>query len=265
MSANKKIDFRKGRNSRIRTADAKKAILDTLSQGDVPFEVIRTKTGLSRPALASNLKWLHKHRMVKRRVEQTDYRVKPYSITDLGRQCLAKQNYIKNIEAMGSSLSGEDAMGLLRESVATLLTLVTSSSMLKIHKSEVAINDKMTGNDQTIPVTCVNQVDENIIFPVLSEKARRILTNCFHGDIDFQSVDGKPVGLAEALREILEAVNMVAESKDVASERLKNLPKLTFTFRFDSSNLILQHEFIEMGEDDFLKENLGRVLLRNKI
>jgi DNA-binding MarR family transcriptional regulator len=262
-SKNKQRDFRKGNTASARTRQAKHAILQVLSlDGEAIFKVLMKKTGLSRPALASNLSWLMTHLCISRRIGKEDRREKHYSLTNEGQKLLAKWNYLEKVDTT-ETLTAEEVMGILQDSVSTLLTLVTSSPVLDISHSEITVEDKETKLNRTVPITCVGQID-NVTMPALSERARKILTNCLSSDVDFESVDKKPVGMAEGLRELLEAVNMVADLRNVDVERLKKVPILTFTFRFNRDDLIQQYEFIKNGEDDFLKDDADHPVLSGK-
>lgn len=90
----------------------------------------------------------------------------------------------------------------------------------------------------------------DIAVPALSEKERQILTNCLRVSVDSRTVDNKPAGLVNSLRELLESVKMVATSKDVDVDRLKKLPNLTFLFQFSRDKLVEEYELIKDGEYD---------------
>jgi DNA-binding MarR family transcriptional regulator len=230
--------------------------------GEAIFKVLMKKTGLSRPALASNLSWLKDHQCISLRIDEEDHRKKHYFLTNEGQKLLAKWNFLEKVDTT-ETLTAEEVMGILQDSISTLLTLVTSSPVLDISQRETTVEDEETKLSHTEPITCIRRID-NVTMPALSERARKILTNCLNSYVDFESVDKKPVGKAEGLKELLEAVNMVADLKNVDIERLRRVPTLTFTFRFNRDNLIQQYELIKKGEDDFLKENPDHLVFLGK-
>ena len=277
-STKEKRDFRKGNDAKKRTEEAKQIILNVLSREEAIFKVLIAKTGLSRPALTSNLEKLNNEAYVKWRPDPNDHRKGIYSITDDGRKSLAKLNYLKRWEPI-ESVSVDEGMEIIKELIATTLSLLTlnarvidnlgdnviakneknpaslTSPPFPIRHDHIAVKDKRPSGSLSKVSFRLGQCDDNVVLPALSERGRQVLGGCLEDSVDHRTVDDEPIGLVEAIGELLEAINMVTAMKSVDIERLKRLPNLKFTFRFNRDKLIQQYEFFK-NNPDFLKSDL---------
>lgn len=98
-----------------RKTDCRKAIIDALTQGKKTFGNLLGETQMSRSTLAFHLKEMHKKGQVEREKDREDYRITHYSLTELGRGELRRQ---ENIGALVSAKflfpSPEEVEGLGR-------------------------------------------------------------------------------------------------------------------------------------------------------
>lgn len=232
-----KKDYRKGTRPSVRKTDAQNAVRRALSKGEATFGNLLQKTGLSRPALASNLKELHVVGQVERKTDNQDYRITHYSLTAKGIQAYKKQTDLESIED-SEVLSLGDVVGIIKKSMMQWMNVVTY-----IYDSpQLRISDEDPRKNPNAPTYVIERKDKEL-FPELGEEEREILGRCLTFSFYAQTPEDKKIDLLPALKELLKQVKSVASSESIDVPRIKKLPNLTFIFQFKSDKLIEQYEY----------------------
>ncbi|MEM0357500.1 MAG: MarR family winged helix-turn-helix transcriptional regulator [Candidatus Bathyarchaeia archaeon] len=201
-------DFRRGNSASRRTDEAMNAIREVLSQGATTFGVLLEQTGLSRRALASNLKRLLKKGEIKRWVDEKDRRLRYYSLDELG-WIRYKQQKITQL--------------LMGENVSPLEGIMTT------------IAEYITAALRAAIEVCKQQ---GYKLPRLTKDEECIFLNCLHGEIYALGNSNKRVAFWKALTEYLTITKIISERKDVDVRLLKELPDIIFEFKISGDRLI---------------------------
>jgi len=211
-----KIDFRKGNRASQRTAEAMNAIREVLSQGNATFGVLLEKTGLSRRALASNLKRLLKMGELKRCVDEKDHRKRYYSLEDYGWERYRQQK-VSQILRQTELASLSFIMDVIVEYVAA--ALIAESKVIELEG---------------------HMLGKSGMLPKLTEYEKALFISCFRGRA--YARNNENVGFHEALQKFLAMIKLVAERKDINIKLLKGVPDIVFEFRFSKDVLIEKYE-----------------------
>jgi len=235
VAERKRIDFRIGNRASQRTAEAMNAIREVLSQGDATFGVLLEKTGLSRRALASNLKRLVKMGELKRWVDEKDRRVMHYSLEDLGWERYRQQKVSQVLRQTESTPLGF-IMGVIVEYVAA--ALIAASRVTELERYMKDKGDKL---------------------PKLTKVEEAMFLGSLQGRIYACNNKNENVGLFEALKEFLAMTKLVIARKDINLELLKGLPNIIFTFEFSRDKFIELCQNLQKAGKIVLTEDFIRV------
>jgi DNA-binding MarR family transcriptional regulator len=222
VEKDRKKDFRRGNRASQRTAEAMNAIREVLSQGDATFGVLLEKTGLSRRALASNLKRLVNVGELKRWVDEKDHRVRYYSLTDYGWERYRQQKVsqiLKRTELTPLSF----IMDVIVEYVAA--ALIAESKVIELE-------GHMWGKGGMLPK--------------LTEYEKALFISCFQGRAYARNSEN--VGFHKALQKFIGMIKLVAERKDINLKLLEGVPDIVFEFRFSKDVLIEKYENLKKPE-----------------
>lgn len=203
-----KRDFRFGRGAVQRTIEAMNAIREALSYGDATFGVLLERTGLSRRALASNLKRLLEKGEIKRWVDKKDRRLRYYSLDDLGWRQYRQQK-------VAQFLRGKD-VAPLEGVMTTIVEYITAAltAAIEIYKRQ------------------------GYKLPQLTRDEECIFLSCLHGEIYALDNNNERVEFWKVLAEYLAVTKIISERKDVDIRLLEELPDIIFEFKFGRDRLI---------------------------
>jgi DNA-binding MarR family transcriptional regulator len=231
----KKIDFRRGNRASQRTEEAMNVIREVLSRGDATFGVLLEKTGLSRRALASNLKRLVKMGELRRWVDEKDRRVRHYSLEDLGWERYRQQK-VSQILRHTELTPLEFIMDVIVEYVAS--ALIAASKVTELERHMERKGDKL---------------------PKLTKVEEAMFLGSLQGRIYACNNKNENVGLFEALKEFLAMTKLVIARKDINLELLKGLPNIVFTFEFSKEKFIELCQHLQKAGRIGLTEDFIRV------
>jgi DNA-binding MarR family transcriptional regulator len=208
------------------------AIREVLSQGDATFGVLLEKTGLSRRALASNLKRLVKMGELKRWVDEKDHRKRYYSLEDYGWERFTQQKVSQKLRQTELASLGF-IMDVIVEYVAA--ALIAESKVIELEG---------------------HIVGKSGMLPKLTEYEKTLFVSCFRGRA--YARNNENVGFHEALQKFLAMIKLVAERKDIDIKLLKGVPDIVFEFKFSKDVLIEKYENLKKAgkissTQDFLR------------
>jgi DNA-binding MarR family transcriptional regulator len=210
-----KKDYRKYGPS-YRKIKAQNMIRDALIKGEKRFSELLVETGLSRPALWSNLVELEEKGEIESKVDSSDLRVKHYFLTEKGINAYKRQ---KDLEHLSSFKYFPCSMGEFIQSMGALFRDFMFAYGYAV--------------DRAYP-------DETI--PRLKEESQNILAKCvtfsFYFEEDLGEDENPYQVFRQTLKEYAQAAASVASSHDVDVEQLKRLRNLLFAFKLDKERLI---------------------------
>jgi len=229
------IDFRIGNRASRRTEEAMNVIREVLSQGDATFGVLLKKTGLSRRALALNLKRLVKMGELKRWVDEKDHRKRYYSFEDYGWERYRQQKVSQILRQAELTPLGF-IMDVIVEYVAA--ALIAASKVTELERHMKGKGDKL---------------------PKLTKVEEAIFLGSLRGRIYTCNNKNENVGLFEALKEFLAMTKFVVARKDINLELLKGLPDIVFVFEFSRDKFIELCQHLQKAGKIGLTEDFIRV------
>jgi DNA-binding MarR family transcriptional regulator len=245
-------DYRMGNSADKRTVEAQSAIREALKRGRETFGDLRIETGLSRPALATNLKKMYKSGEVERKTDSNDYRITRYSMTVKGGQAYEKQKDLESLKDM-EVLSMTGLMNIIKGSMTNLIDAVTyvyESPQLVVslgdQKKQIEGPPKLLINvsDQKKQIEGKNYATwqkESPIFPQLNDEEREILDRCLAISVYSRTAENEARAMIPTLKELLGFIKAIASRQEIDIERLKQLPNLTFMFQFQGDKLLEQY------------------------
>jgi DNA-binding MarR family transcriptional regulator len=246
----KEKDYRLRKDPSHRATSAQNAIRAALKNGKERFGDLEKETKLSRPALAANLKKMHKSGEIERSTDAKDYRVTRYFLTDKGLKEYEKQKDLETLQNMEFMPVGR-AMEIVYDSITRLLTNIDSWPKEELRYLD-AENREVP--EQTDNAKYTIRKTDDIVLPSLSDKEQEILQKCLGVSIYSSTPRGTTPGFVETLRELLTLVKQIAASKDVDIGRLKSLPDLTFMFEFSRDLLLYQYENLMKTKEQQTKQ-----------
>ena len=125
-------DYRTGIKPMERPIKIKESIMRALKAGDKTFSDLLRETGASRSALASHLKELYKGGVVARKEKPKDLRLTYYSLTDEGRNELAKEELCSSIVEASNTQLVKPGSELEAEILRMFLEMVDEDLMGRI-------------------------------------------------------------------------------------------------------------------------------------
>src|SRR5271157_384768 len=247
-----KRDYRTGKDANKRTAAVQNAIREALKRGKETFGDLLVETGLSRPALAVNLKKLHEGGEVERRTDRKDYRITRYSLTVKGGRAYEKQKDLDSLKDM-EVLSMTGLMDIIKDSMMNLINAVTyvyESPQLVVsvsnQKKQIEGPPKLSINvsDQKKQIEGQDYAiweKESPIFPQLNDEDHEILDRCLAISVYSRTAENEIRAMIPTLKELLGFIKAIASRQEIDIERLKQLPNLTFMFQFQGDKLLEQY------------------------
>jgi DNA-binding MarR family transcriptional regulator len=253
-SKRRKKDFRRGDRASLRKDEAQSAIRKALSYGEACFGDLLEKTGLSRPALASNLKEMHRKREIERRKDHEDYRITHYSLTAKGTKAYEKQKDLDSLRDM-EALSMTGLMNIIKASMMNLMDAVTyvcESPQLVVSRGDqkkqkegppklfINVSDqkkRIEGQDYAI------WQNESPVFPQLNDEEREILNRCLAISVYSRTTENETRATIPTSTELLGFIRAIASRQEIDIERLNQLPNLTFMFQFQGNKLLEQYNY----------------------
>lgn len=212
-----KRDYRIRTSPLERKVKAQNVIRETLTRGDKRFTDLLIDTGLSRPALSSNLKELEKKGEVKSRISTHDLRVKIYSLTEKGMNAYKKQ---KDIERLNFFKHFPSSVGEFIQGLSTVFQDFMEAYGYAIHHAYP--DDKLSP---------VKKEAENII--------EKCITFSFYFEEDLIEGENPYEVFRQTLKEFVQAAILAVSSPaDINIDRLKHLRNLLFVFKLDREKLI---------------------------
>jgi DNA-binding MarR family transcriptional regulator len=212
-----KKDYRRvdGGPSRGRV-EAQNRIRDALIKCEKRFSELLVETGLSRPALWSNLVELGQKGEVESRADSDDLRVKYYFLTEKGVNAYKRQ---KDLEHLSLSKYFPCSVGKFIQSIGALFR-----DFMLVYGH--AVDHEYPGD----------------MIPRLKEESQDVLAKCvtfsFYFEEDLGEGENPYQVFRQTLKEYAQVAASVASSHDVDVERLKQLRNLLFVFKLDKERLI---------------------------
>ena len=213
MCETNKRDFRDGSSARARMSESIKAIREALSLGELTFGKIMIKTGLSKPALSSNLAKMIEKGEIKKREDPSDSRLRYYSLTKEGW----KEFYKNPIEEIVSRIDNV---------IADYLACAVDIAAIK-----------QSGEDK------------NVVFPQLNAIGVEVLTKCLTGQIYGLTVNNERVGFLEPLKEFMTQIKMLSDYKGIDNAKINQLSDVHFDFVLEKERFVELIETIKKYEN----------------
>jgi DNA-binding HxlR family transcriptional regulator len=113
-------DYRWGKSPSVRKQISQNLIRQALKDGKKKFKDLLEETGLSRPALAANLKEMYRNEEVKKEADPKDYRVTYYSLTSLGVNEIHRQEEVRFLDNARKYARRDDINTLFSEDIAKI-------------------------------------------------------------------------------------------------------------------------------------------------
>jgi DNA-binding MarR family transcriptional regulator len=207
-------------------------ILEALKDGRKKFGELLVRTGLSRPALASNLKQMCENGAVERESNSEDYRISYYSLTSKGWNTLRKQEDIAVLGSSEFNVRADDFTSLASEDVSKI--------------AEAIAGALQKGIDVCIWGPAENILKECISFSIYSSKKPK----------------GKALENARRFAEIAKSAMLVEIGASSRSE-LSKIPSVTIVFRFNKDKIdkyaktwVARKETLKLPDiKDYLEKN----------
>jgi DNA-binding MarR family transcriptional regulator len=205
---NMKKDHRWGKGPSERKQRSLNLIREALKEGRKTFTDLLEATGLSRPALAYNLKEMYRNGEVEKEVDPKDYRVKYYSLTPYGRNEIHKQEEIVFLHRARALDVETDKFLTINPEIAATISETIHETLKHIHTKAVACTIKRIKEE----------VPDNCIFFSIYSLAKK------------QGVKK----IARRLAEIAKSA-MLAEIRTLDKRELSKMPDVAIVFRFNKS------------------------------
>jgi DNA-binding MarR family transcriptional regulator len=249
-----KGDYRIGKSASKRKAGAQSAIREALKRGKETFGELLAETGLSRPALAANLKKMYEGGEVERKTDRKDYRVTRYSLTVKGGRAYEKQKDIDSLREM-EVLSMTGLMDIIKGSMMNLMDAVTY--VYESPELVVSLGDREKQKEGP-PKMFINVSDQKKriegheyaiwqkdrpVFPQLNDEEHEILDRCLAISVYSRTAENERRATIPTLTELLGFIKAIASRQEIDIERLKQLPNLTFMFQFQGDKLLEQYNY----------------------
>jgi len=203
-----KKDYRWGMAPLERRQNSENLIMEALKEGKKRFKSLLEITGLSRPALASNLKRLCQNGYLKREVDPEDYRVTYYSLTEEGWNRLKQQEEIVFLGSSELNLKADNFADIQMEGFKMIAENVAEALNQVFKEGMICTIERI----MDIPPDCVS-------FSIYSRKRRKA------------SVKG-----ARRLAEVAKSAMLVAIGT-LNKRELKGIPEVSIVFRFNKDKV----------------------------
>jgi DNA-binding HxlR family transcriptional regulator len=207
-----KKDHRWGRGPSKRKQSSLNLIREALKDGKKRFTDLLEATGLSRPALADNLKEMYRNGEVEKEVDSEDYRIKYYSLTPYGRNEIHKQEEIVFLGSAQALDVKADNFVTINPEVAAIISETIHEALKHIHTRQLCAIKRV---EEGVPEDC-------IFFSIYSPK--------------------KQQGLKKNSRKLAEVAKsaMLAEIRTLHKRELARISDIAIVFRFNKS-IIEEH------------------------
>lgn len=202
-----KHDLRWGKSPFKRKQSAQNLIIEALLDGKKKFKELREITGLSDPALASNLKELHQNGYVAREVDPNDFRITYYSLTPDGLKMAQQQEDLVFLGNSRLDVKADDFATLASEDIVKIAEGISTALKYTFQKSLVCTIEKVSNY---IPPECVS-------FSIYSSGRRT------------------PKGMRR-LAEVAKTA-LLAEMVRLDKRELRKLPNICIIFRFNKDKI----------------------------
>lgn len=148
-----KRDLRWGKSSFERRQSAQNLIIEALLDGKKKFKELREITGLSEPALASNLKELHRNGDVIREVDPNDFRVTYYSLTPNGLKRAQQQEDLVFLGNSRLDVKADDFAALASDDVVKIARGIVYALKYTFQKGLICAIERVL---DYVPPECVS-------------------------------------------------------------------------------------------------------------
>jgi len=204
--------------------EAQNMIRAVLIEGEKRFSDLLVETGLSRPALSSNLKELEEKREIGARVGSSDFREKYYFLTGNGINAYKRQ---KDIEKLSLFKYFPCSVGKLMQ-------------MLGVSFRDLAY---VYGH-------AIDYAYPDDVIPPIKKEAQNIIEKCvtfsFYFEEDLSDGENPYKVFRQTLKEYAQVATSLASSQRVDVEHLNRLRNLLFVFKLDRDKLI--DEYLKRGK-----------------